>query len=408
MLWDKDDLKKADIVLLIAFSGLLVIGLLIIYSATHGENLDINQNFSKQAVWILIGWLLLALVTMLPFKVYHEMAFPAYIFSILLLIAVLFWGSGAGVKRWFAFGPFRFQPAEIAKIATLLFLAKYAADSKRNFKSFRDIAVAFAIVGLPTLLIMKQPDLGTALVFVAMVLPILFWAGLSLFTVFLLIAPIITLASAFTFFSFFIAMVFIIGVMVVSGRGPKVIIPNFILNIGVGIVTPILWNQLHNYQKSRILTFIGLEQDPRGLGYQVLQSKVAIGSGGMWGKGWMEGTQTQLRFLPEQHTDFIFSVLGEEFGFLGVLIVLVLFFLLLWRALNIAQSSKNVFASLVVIGASTIIAFHVIVNTGMTVGIMPVTGLPLPFLSYGGSSLLTSTLLVGLILNAGRRRFQYL
>ncbi|KAA3612273.1 MAG: rod shape-determining protein RodA [Calditrichaeota bacterium] len=408
MLWDREDLKKPDLILLVAFAGLLLVGLMVIYSATHGAHPEISQNFAKQVIWILVGLGLLALLSLLPFKLYHEIAIPFYIISILLLIAVLFVGGGTGVKRWFIFGPVRLQPSELAKIATLLLLAKYAANAKRDFKKIKDIVVAFAIVILPTLLIIKQPDLGTSLVFIAMVLPVLFWAGLSLFTVFLLLAPLVTLASAFTFYSFFIAIVLIVGVMVVSGRGPKIIIPNFLLNIGVGIVTPILWEQLLGYQKSRILTFIGLEQDPQGLGYQVLQSKVAIGSGGLWGKGWMQGTQTQLRFLPEQHTDFIFSVLGEEFGFLGVCVVLALFFILIWRALLIAQNSKNLFASLIVIGACTIIGFHVIVNTGMTVGIMPVTGLPLPFLSYGGSSLLTNTALIGLIINAGRRRFQYL
>ncbi len=408
MLWDREELKRPDFVLLFAFVGLLLTGLLIIYSATHGANAEIRNNFPKQAVWIVSGVLLLAFLSLLPFKFFHEAAVPFYIFSIILLVAVLVIGDGTGVKRWLVVGPLRLQPSELAKIATLLLLAKYASEGKRDFKQIKNISVAFFLVLLPTLLIIKQPDLGTALVFMAMILPVLFWAGLSLFIVFLLIAPLITLASAFNFYSFFTTIILIVSVMVASGRGAKIIIPNFLLNIGVGIVTPMLWNQLHGYQKSRILTFIGLEQDPRGLGYQVLQSKVAIGSGGLWGKGWLQGTQTHLRFLPEQHTDFIFSVLGEEFGFIGVCFVLGLFFILLWRALNIAQTSKNKFSSLIVIGACTIIAFHVCVNTGMTVGIMPVTGLPLPFLSYGGSSLLTNIVLIGLIINAGRRRFQYL
>ena len=407
MLWDREELKKPDYVFLFAFLSLLFAGLLIVYSATSGASPEIQQNFTKQAVWVLSGILLLALVSFLPIKFFYEAAVPFYVFSIILLIAVLFFGGGVGVKRWLILGPMRLQPSELAKIATLLWLAKYASDSKRDFKHIKNIAIAFSLVLLPTMLIMKQPDLGTALVFIAIILPVLFWAGLSLFIVFLLLAPLITLASAFNFYSFFITIIVIVGVMVASGRGAKIIIPNFLLNIGVGIVTPMLWSQLHGYQRSRILTFIGLEQDPRGLGYQVLQSKVAIGSGGLWGKGLLKGTQTHLRFLPEQHTDFIFSVLGEEFGFIGICIILGLFLILLWRALNIAHTSKNKFSSLIVIGACTIIAFHVCVNTGMTVGIMPVTGLPLPFLSYGGSSLLTNVILVSLIINAGRRRFQY-
>jgi rod shape determining protein RodA len=182
---------------------------------------------------------------------------------------------------------------------------------------------------------------------------------------------------------------------------------NFIINVSVGVATPLLWGMLKEYQQNRILTFLGLVTDPHGLGYQVIQSKVAIGSGGLTGKGFLDGTQTHLRFLPEQHTDFIFCVIGEEFGFFGAFLVLLLFFYLIYRGLTIATTVKSKFISLLAFGASVVFLFQVFVNISMTIGIMPVTGLPLPFLSYGGSSLLTSMLLTGIILNAWRKRFEY-
>lgn len=406
MITDRGKLQNLDVPIIIALAVIVVFGIASVYSATQSSTGAMQHNFNKQALWVLLGVVLLSLMVLAPLRVFHKYAYSFYIACVVLLVAVLFAGTGS-VHRWLELGPFRFQPSELAKLASLFALAKFVADEERNFQRPLDIIIAFGIVGLPMLLIAKEPDLGTALVFMAMILPVLYWAGLSLFAVFLFLAPFITLAAASTFKTFFIAMIFIVVVMIVSGRGLKVIVPNFLLNIGVGIITPILWSNLHEYQKSRILTFLGLEQDPQGLGYQVLQSKVAIGSGGFWGKGWMEGTQTQLRFLPEQHTDFIFSVVGEEFGFFGVMLVLAAFFVIFWRALKIAHECKNRFAAITVVGAVVILAFHVVVNTGMTVGIMPVTGLPLPFLSYGGSALLTSMALIALILNAGRRRLQY-
>ncbi len=325
-----------------------------------------------------------------------------------LLVLVLVAGRGQGnVHRWFIFGPLRFQPSELAKIATIFALAAYLSNDRRDLSRVRDVLTALGLALLPMALVAKEPDLGTALVFAAIVLPMMFWAGLSRFTLFLFAAPVITMAAAFTFWSFFAAMILLISVLLLSRRSMRVIVPNFLLNIAVGSVTKPLWNHLHDYQKNRILTFLGLKQDPRGLGYQVLQSKVAIGSGGLTGKGLTHGTQTQLRFLPEQHTDFIFSVIGEEGGFLAVMLVLIVFFILLWRSLNIAAECRNRFSGLVVLGAVVLIAFHVLVNMGMTVGIMPVTGLPLPFLSYGGSSMVSNMVLIGLILSAGRRRFEY-
>ena len=194
-------------------------------------------------------------------------------------------------------------------------------------------------------------------------------------------------------------------ILILSGKKPIILVAVFLLNIFVGIITPYLWNQLRPYQQQRILTFINPEQDPKGAGYQIIQSQVAIGSGGLWGKGYMNGTQTHLRFLPAQHTDFIFSVIGEEFGFVGVSAILLLFMLLIIRLIAIAGAIRQSFESMVVIGIATIILFHVMINIGMTIGMTPVTGLPLPFLSYGGSSLMANLIMMGIILNISRTKY---
>jgi len=194
-------------------------------------------------------------------------------------------------------------------------------------------------------------------------------------------------------------------ILILSGKKPRIWVAVFLLNIFVGIITPYLWNQLRPYQQQRILTFINPEQDPKGAGYQIIQSQVAIGSGGLWGKGYMNGTQTHLRFLPAQHTDFIFSVIGEEFGFVGVSAILLIFMLLIIRLIAIAGAIRQSFESMVVLGIATIILFHVMINIGMTIGMAPVTGLPLPFLSYGGSSLMANLIMMGIILNISRTKY---
>lgn len=401
--------KDIDKVVIICVLLLVTVGLMAIYSTTNSPTTSaaIRHSFAKQVIWILAGAMIASAVVLTPVKYLKGVAYSLYGVSVVLLILVLFFGSGKGVHRWFVLGPVHFQPAEVAKIATLLALARYLSDEVRDLRSLKDIGVCFAMVLVPTALILKEPDLGTAIVMASLLLPVLFWAGLSPFILFLVVSPIITLLSAFNVYTFGAAMILIIVVLLLSKRKLPVLLAVLVLNVGVGALTPSLWNRLKDYQKTRILTFVGLQQDPRGTGYQVAQSQVAIGSGGLWGKGWARGTQTKLRFLPEQHTDFIFSVVGEELGFWGVTLVLLTFFVLLWRALAIAVSAKNKFLTLMVVGCVTLIGVHVIVNTGMTVGIMPVTGIPLPFLSYGGSSLWTNMTLVGLILNAGLRRFQY-
>jgi len=349
----------------------------------------------------------MVIAIIVPPKAYQAAAYWFYFISIVLLILTLVLNRGSSVARWITFGPIRFQPAEFAKISVIIVLARFLSHEKRNLNKLKDIAISFGLVLLPFLLIAKQPDLGTALVFLAVILPVLFWAGLPGFFLFIIIAPFIVMISSFNYYSYFLAMISIAIALLCFKRGLFISIFIMVLNIIVGIVTPLLWNHLHDYQKHRILTFLGLEMDPRGLSYQVIQSKVAVGSGGFLGKGILKGTQTQLRFLPEQHTDFVFSVIGEELGFIGSLFVMILFLILLLRGIYIASKVRNKFSSVMVIGVIAILGFHIIVNIGMTVGMMPVTGLPLPFLSYGGSFLIVCMTLMGIIINASIRRFKY-
>ena len=399
-------IRNFDVGLVIAVVLLITFGLTAIYSATYvGEK---QTEFTKQLLWAVLGLVVLTAVVVTPLKSYYKNAYLLYGLSVILLVVVLFVGKGAGTRRWIALGPAWIQPAEFAKIGTLLALSRYLSNEYRKLDNLRELTVAFAIAFVPLALVMKQPDLGSALVFLALILPVLHWAGLSPAILFVLLAPLASLLSAFNYYSFLIVMILLSVTFLLCQRGLTFFLVNFIINIGVGILTPIVWNLLKEYQKNRILTFLGLVRDPHGLGYQVIQSKVAIGSGGLLGKGFLDGTQTHLRFLPEQHTDFIFCVIGEEFGFIGVFLVLALFFYLVVKGIRISTSVKSKFSSVVVFGATIIFLFQIFVNIGMTVGIMPVTGLPLPFLSYGGSSLLANLILVGLILNASRKRFEYL
>lgn len=386
---------------------LVLIGILIIYSATyHSESSAIRRHYQKQLLWFGIGLGLMAVVVFLPLKFFFFSSYWAYPSCLGLLIYLAISGEVTGqVFRRISLGPIQFQPTEFAKIATILTLARYLSNRDPNNK--KTMGVAFALGIFPMILVAKQPDLSSSLVFALLPFSLLFWGGTSPLLLFLVIAPFLSLLSAFNYYSFIGMMAFLALVLYLMRRGFKFCILNFLLNISVGVMTPFVWQGLPAYQKKRILAFLGIEADPQGAGYQIIQSKVALGSGGLWGKGYLQGTQTQLRFLPEQHTDFIFSVLGEEFGFLGSVFVLCLLLFLIWRSISIASLVKNRFASLVAIGITTVLLFHTFTNIGVATGIFPVTGLPLPFLSYGGSFLITCMIMVALLLNISIRRFQY-
>lgn len=398
---------KVDILLFFLVAALVTIGLFAVYSATQTPDTEELNLFDKQLFFAILGLFLVLLTAYIPLKFFERLAIPFYIFSLLLLILVYLIGAkGQGIARWLAFGPIKIQPAEIAKLATILMVAKYLSNKEVNINRFKHLSITLLIILTPFILIAKQPDLGTSLVFLAILIPILFWANLNWFTLFLIVAPAFTMILSFNFYAFLAWMLIISFILFISQRKTIILVLVFFSHIMVGMVTPQLWGQLKPYQQKRISTFANPESDPKGAGYQIIQSKVAIGSGGIWGKGYMEGSQTQLRFLPAQHTDFIFSVIGEEKGLVGVIFTLIIFLLLLLYMLYMGSVVKSPFASLSIIGITTIFFFHIVVNVGMTVGLAPVTGLPLPFISYGGSFLLSTLLMIAVINNFSINRFE--
>ncbi len=402
--------KKLDIILLLCIFGLLTLGLLALYSSSNTaleQGIGANY-FIKQSVWVVIGLIILIGIYFLPLRWILDSAYLLYGISILLIIFVIFFGNkGQGAERWLNFGPISFQPSEFAKLATILAVAKFISKDDIDLNSVKDFSVSAFFFILPFILIIRQPDLGTAMVFCAMALPMLYWAGLRFSNLFLILMPFFIMLASFQFYTFLILMVILVSYLLYSKRSQVFVIVNFLVNIFMGLITPVLWNNLKPYQKDRIKIFINPEADPQGAGYQIIQSKVAIGSGGLFGKGFMQGSQTQLRFLPEQHTDFICAVIGEEFGFIGILIGLILYVTLFIRGIQIAGMVKNKNCSIVAIGIVTVLSFHVLINIGMTIGLFPVTGLPLPFISYGGSSLLTNIIMIGILMNIFKNRYEY-
>ena len=402
--------KRIDFVLICSLLGLLIMGLLALYSSSYSgqESTTQTNHFLKQLGWIVIGLVSVVIVYFIPHRWIYSSAYIFYGISLFFLFLIFFIGKvGLGAERWLQLGPFSFQPSELAKVASVLAVARYVSHEETDLNNPKYFLIAGSFLVIPFAMIIRQPDLGTSMVFLAMALPMFYWAGLQLSNLLLIIVPFFVMLASFSFSTFLILMILLVGYLIYSRRTKIVFITVFLTNIIMGLLTPVLWNHLKPYQQNRIKIFLNPESDPRGAGYQIIQSKVAIGSGGSLGKGFMQGSQTQLRFLPEQHTDFIFAVIAEEFGFLGALTGLILFLILIIRNIQIAAMVRNKFNSIVIIGITTIIFFHVSVNLGMAVGLLPVTGLPLPFISYGGSSLVTNMIMIGIVLNFYKNRFEY-
>jgi len=382
-------------------------GLLVMYSVTSGSGSGANGNvFSRQLWWVGIGLLALAVAAFTPLRLLDGLSYIAYVLAVGFLVAVLL-VPGAGAHRWFRAGPISIQPSEFAKLATVLALASYLSGRRLNPKKFRTSIPAWGIALVPFVLILKQPDLGTALTFPVVAVVMLYWAGVGAARIAFLLSPVVSLICASSLPAWVVFFVLLCVAVYFSRLSVSAMLAILLMNIAVGVVTPRVWSGMPQYQKERILCFVNPSRDPYGAGYQIIQSKIAIGSGGLWGKGYLQGTQKALNFLPQQHTDFAFSVLGEEMGFVAVAVVLVLYGILLWRALVTARSARNGFASLVSVGLASVFLYHVFVNIGMTLGLAPVTGLPLPFISYGGSFLGFCMASVGLFLNASARRLDY-
>jgi rod shape determining protein RodA len=382
------------------------VGVALVYSATIAEDASVVELFwFKQIIYFVFGSVFAVALIFVRIDWLKRAAIPLYVLALVLLVVVLFFAGDVvkGAGRWIDLGVFKLQPSEFAKIAYLLIISYWLSKHPVSLYKLKSFIVPFFLFIVPFALVLKQPDLSTALVFIAVTMVGFFFAGLTLTDMFLIVSPVFSV-----FFSHSQALVFeilwglLICVVVFAlfrRRLPKVLTALILMaNIFAGYASTMAWNMLEPHQQKRVNTFLDPMSDPLGDGYQVLQSLTAIGSGGLTGKGFGNGSQTNLAFLPEEHTDFIFSVLGEQFGFLGCAFVLVLYALFLWRATSISKLSSDPFVTLMVMGASTIFLFHIMVNIAMTIGLMPVTGLPLPFLSYGGSFALTCMVLVGFLL----------
>jgi len=358
--------------------------------------------WKKQLMWYGIGMGAMVAVTVVPRRFWYQSAYILY--GLMLLPLALVSASAKGAERWFALGGFHFQPSEFAKLGVLLALARLFADRKVGLSNLRPLIMPFLVFLVPFLLILKQPNLSTALAVVMVFVSMLFWSGFTLMDLVVLASPVLSVGLSFQFTWW---AVFNIGMWALLFRRWRLrLLPGRVAAVfGVivllsGLASQIAWNKvLKQHQRARILTFLDPTRDPAGAGYQVLQSQVAIGSGGFLGKGFGQGSQSNLQFLPEEHTDFIFAVLSEQFGFAGCFVVLGLLLAFLIRCLQMCFDESDRFRNLVIVGASTIFSFHAIVNVAMTLGLMPVTGLPLPFLSYGGSFVITCMMLVGFLLH---------
>ncbi len=387
--------------------ALVTIGVISVYSATYDAKA--SEIFYRQILWVGVGSLAFIVMTFLPYRVLQFVAWPSYFFTIFLLVAVLVVGHKvSGSTSWFNLGSMRLQPAEFAKITTVLALGAYLSRSDVTVQNIRSLAIASAIVVLPVILILLQPDTGTAIVFVAMYLPVLYWAGATRFTLAAIIAPPAAAFAALFGTTPFLIVILVFGIILYVTKENRIVAAVvFSIMVMLGISVQFFYDHLKPYQQKRIATFLDPAADPLGAGYNILQSKVAIGSGGLFGKGYLQGTQTQLNFIPQQWTDFIFCVPGEEFGFVGSAVVLLLFMALLFRGVGVASSVKNKFGSVAAIGTMAILATHVAVNIGMALGLLPVIGVPLPFLSYGGSALLAAMCMAGLLMNLYANRKEY-
>jgi rod shape determining protein RodA len=400
---------KFDFVVLIVIVLLTTIGLIAIYSATNGHP-TAQGNFQKQLFTAILSLVFFFIAYLIPYKTYQFIAVPSFVFSLLLLLAVLFLGKTVyGAKSWISLGPIGIQPSEFAKIGIILFLAQFLSRNRRNPNNLKDFILIVGYSLIPIILILLEPDLGTAIVYVIIVSVILFWSGIDLFWFFLALSPVIVVfASLFGIAAFILAMLFVIALLFYFKRNIFVNASIIVLNMSAAYLFDYGLHFLKPHQQKRIETFVNPTSDPLGAGYNILQTKVAIGSGGLLGKGFLEGNQTQLRYIPEQWTDFIYCVIGEEFGFVGSIVVVILFVILFSRLIYIATHTKNKFGSIVVIGVLTLIFSHFAINIGMNLGIAPVIGLPLPFMSYGGSALMVNMILIGIVLNFYKNRREHI
>ncbi|PSQ98600.1 MAG: rod shape-determining protein RodA [Bacteroidetes bacterium SW_11_64_17] len=406
---------KLDPWTLLLWVALVSVGLVALYSTTHGPAVEylsasVQDNFTRQLLWISVSGVTIGGLLLFPVRVLRYAAYPAYAATLVLLVLSLAVGVEVNSTRaWLALGPFRLQVSELAKVGTVLAVAQLL--SGRRAQTTQDLSYALKAAGLivvPAVLVILQNDLGTALVFFGLVPIMLFWSGLSLSVILLMISPAVAgylaLLSAPVALAF--ALLFTGGLWWLSGqRVIAVLAATFTAGV-TAVVSLVLSKILQPYQVKRLLSFTnpGAEEFRQGVGFHLVQSRAALESGGLWGTGFMQGPQTQGAYVPEQTTDFIFSVVAEEFGLVGSLVVLGLLAALLLRLITLGADVKHPFGSIVAAGAVGVYLIHIVINIGMVSGMLPVIGLPLPFLSYGGSAMLANTALLAIVLNTHMRR----
>jgi rod shape determining protein RodA len=410
------DLKNFVLMAIISVALLITSGLFVLSSVAEGHFLV------KQFVFAAVaGFVVFCVFKFLSLKAFKNFYWLFYIINIFLLVFLKFMGvSVLGSQRWIRLGPVSLQPSEFAKVFLIIFLAAWL--SKFPIKNFKDVIKALFLIAIPSFLVLIQPDLGTTLVYFFICFVMLYWAGAKFIELLILVSPVIAaICSTFgsvvfsyqgNFINFQITNVLLIFLVIFfaflyfsfqAWKSPLMSSIFFVLfgvNIFAVVFRELVWGLLKEYQQKRLTVFLDPYADPLGAGYQFIQSIYAIGSGGFFGKGFNAGDLTQGQFVPEQHTDFIFSAIGEEFGFFGTSFVLILFTSLLFSLVSIAKNTKNTFISLIAVGAFAMFFFHIFVNIGMNLSVMPITGVPLPFISYGGSAMLVNLFLLTLVLKS--------
>ena len=410
---------QADRLLLWIYFILTLTGWLNIYSAvydeTHHSIFDMQVNYGRQLVWILTSYVLVAMVMLTDPKLYSTFAYFIYLLLLVLLLAVIFVGKEvSGSKSWIQYGAFQIQPAEFAKLSTSLGLAAWLGNIKRRFEDFSTQLVAYLMIFVPAVLILAQKETGSALVFASFVL-VFYREGMSLLILIIgLVSAVLfvlaLLVNKYVLIALMAAVLFT-GWYYLRAQRKKisvwiVLIAFIVSSAFVFSVDYVFENVLQPHQKTRINVLLGKEIDLKGAGYNVHQSMIAIGSGGFWGKGYMKGTQTKYNYVPEQSTDFIFCTIGEEWGFVGSLAILGIYVILIYRLMQLAERQRSSFSRIYGYCVASIFFFHMAINIGMTIGLLPVIGIPLPFLSYGGSSMWTFTLLLFIFIKLDSHRHE--
>lgn len=398
---------------------LVFIGWLSVYAATYNDEaagiFNMKVNSGKQMLWIGISWCVAMVILIIDSKFYTTFAYFIYAAILMLLVAVLFWGvTIKGSKSWIAIGNYSLQPAEFAKFAVALALAKYLSGLQVNIKTLQAKIVITVLIALPAVLILQQGDTGSMLVFTSFIL-VLYREGLSAVFLILMLAGVLLSVLALLVNKYVLLGIIAVccgSLLIFLRRVKNIILISVLIFIGSGgyvlSVDYVFHQILKPHQRERIDVLLGKETDVQGAGYNLNQSLIAIGSGGLWGKGFLKGTQTKFHFVPEQSTDFIFCTIGEEHGFVGSAVVLLLYFGLLYRIIFLAERQRSRFSRVYAYGVLSVLFFHVVINVGMTIGLVPVIGIPLPFVSYGGSSLLGFTILLFILLRLDSDRLAVL